>query len=147
MITIDTRTHRVIRGARPKSFEELLGLNVKSVINLEQGWFEFLHGRNFQEDQWAEKAGINLHHRPMSDFTEPRPSDLLTTVRLIRQTCDYGDVYFHCLHGVDRTGLVAAAYRIKVQGWRFQNAVDEMLKLGYHQFPYGHWIDVLKRLP
>jgi hypothetical protein len=40
-------------------------------------------------------------------------------------------VYFHCLHGRDRTGTMAALYRIEVEGWKPERAVEEMKRLGF----------------
>ena len=41
-------------------------------------------------------------------------------------------VYFHCAHGKDRTGTMAALYRIEVDGWTPEEAVEEMQAFGYH---------------
>jgi len=35
-------------------------------------------------------------------------------------------VFIHCWHGVDRTGTMAAVYRIVIQGWSREEAVREM---------------------
>lgn len=40
-------------------------------------------------------------------------------------------VLVHCQHGADRTGLVSALYRMVVQGWDTEAAVDEMVRGGY----------------
>lgn len=40
-------------------------------------------------------------------------------------------VLVHCQHGADRTGLVSALYRMVVQGWTAEAAVDEMVRGGY----------------
>lgn len=40
-------------------------------------------------------------------------------------------VLVHCQHGADRTGLVSALYRMVVQGWDAEAAVDEMVRGGY----------------
>ncbi len=42
-------------------------------------------------------------------------------------------VYVHCDHGVDRTGMVLAAYRIQVDGWTFERAYEEMRSHGFHE--------------
>ena len=43
-------------------------------------------------------------------------------------------VYIHCKRGVDRTGMMAALYRIEVQGWSNSAAIEEMQLLGYHDW-------------
>lgn len=42
-----------------------------------------------------------------------------------------GATLVHCLHGSDRTGTVVAAYRIVVQNWSKEKALDEMQNGGY----------------
>jgi protein tyrosine/serine phosphatase len=40
-------------------------------------------------------------------------------------------VFVHCQHGADRTGTMCAIYRIAVQGWSKDNAIEEMTKGGF----------------
>jgi protein tyrosine phosphatase (PTP) superfamily phosphohydrolase (DUF442 family) len=42
----------------------------------------------------------------------------------------------HCRHGADRTGTMIAAYRVAVQGWSKQQALDEMKTDRYRH----HWL-------
>jgi protein tyrosine/serine phosphatase len=44
-------------------------------------------------------------------------------------------LFFHCKHGADRTGAMAAAYRIVVQGWRHDDALAEMTSGGFGFHP------------
>ncbi|HKA25550.1 MAG TPA: tyrosine-protein phosphatase [Candidatus Eisenbacteria bacterium] len=41
-------------------------------------------------------------------------------------------VYMHCVHGKDRTGAMAALYRIEVSGWKNERALAEMDSLGFN---------------
>lgn len=41
-------------------------------------------------------------------------------------------VFFHCAKGKDRTGTMAALYRIEVDGWTNEEAIEEMQAFGYH---------------
>jgi len=43
-------------------------------------------------------------------------------------------VLVHCQHGEDRTGLVIAAYRVRVCGWSKEQAWSEALKFGYRNW-------------
>jgi len=43
-------------------------------------------------------------------------------------------VFIHCVHGMDRTGAMAALYRIEAQGWQPPGAIEEMRLLGYHDW-------------
>jgi len=43
-------------------------------------------------------------------------------------------VLVHCKHGEDRTGLVCAAYRVRVGKWTAGTAMTEALKFGYRKW-------------
>jgi protein tyrosine/serine phosphatase len=58
-------------------------------------------------------------------------ADVIESLRAIQSAQKNGPVLIHCKHGLDRTGLVAAMYRIVVQGWSKQAALDEMEHGGY----------------
>ena len=68
-----------------------------------------------------------------SDVYFSRASIALRTISFefaqIRQT-DLR-IYFHCAHGKDRTGTMAALYRIEVDGWTADQATQEMQAFGY----------------
>lgn len=40
-------------------------------------------------------------------------------------------VFFHCAHGRDRTGTMAAPYRIEIDGWTADEAIAEMQAFGF----------------
>jgi hypothetical protein len=42
-----------------------------------------------------------------------------------------GPTYFHCLHGKDRTGLLAALYKVKYMGVSPEKAIAEAKSLGF----------------
>ncbi len=52
-------------------------------------------------------------------------------------------VLFHCAQGKDRTGTMAALYRIEVDGWTPDEAIEEMHAFGYHGI-YKALIDFVK---
>lgn len=49
------------------------------------------------------------------------------------------NLYIHCEHGQDRTGLVCAMYRVRIQGWSKADAEKEMLTNGFHKELRGLW--------
>ncbi len=53
-------------------------------------------------------------------------------------------LYFHCAQGKDRTGLMAAIYRIEAHGWMNGEAIQEMQALGYHDW-YRDLIGYVRR--
>lgn len=56
-------------------------------------------------------------------------------------------VLIHCYHGADRTGLLCAAYRMLVENWTVEEAVQEMVLggFGYHQV-YHPYVTILQKL-
>lgn len=67
-------------------------------------------------------------------------------VRVLRVLSDpsQGPFLVHCQHGADRTGLVAAMYRMVLQGWSREEAMREMTEggFGYHSM----WTNLLTYL-
>ncbi|QJI39173.1 dual specificity protein phosphatase family protein [Pseudomonas sp. ADAK13] len=58
-------------------------------------------------------------------------SDVLAALRAIQDAEGNGPVLMHCKHGSDRTGLMAAMYRVVVQGWSKEEALSEMTLGGF----------------
>jgi len=60
----------------------------------------------------------------------PEDEDVVKFLR-IATTPELQPLLVHCKHGSDRTGMMIAIYRIAVQGWEKEAAVDEMTNGGY----------------
>lgn len=58
-------------------------------------------------------------------------SDVLAALRAIQDAETKGPVLMHCKHGSDRTGLMAAMYRVVIQGWSKEDALNEMTLGGF----------------
>ena len=58
-------------------------------------------------------------------------SDVLAALRAIQEAETNGPVLMHCKHGSDRTGLMAAMYRVVIQGWSQEDALNEMTLGGF----------------
>jgi len=58
-------------------------------------------------------------------------SDVLAALRAIQQAESNGPVLMHCKHGSDRAGLMAAMYRVVIQGWSKEDALNEMTLGGF----------------
>lgn len=54
--------------------------------------------------------------------------DVLDVLKMIKQSENKGPVLLHCKHGQNRTGLFIAMYRIVVQNWTKEQAIDEMVQ-------------------
>ena len=119
------------RGAQPdgeKGYAELAKeKGIRTVICLRK-----FHG----SEEEAKKAGLNYVAIPITaNIQSTPPSD--EQVKLFFETVldpAKQPVYFHCLHGKDRTGTMAAIYRIEVDGWTSEEAVEELHSFGYHTY-------------
>ncbi|OAE11017.1 protein tyrosine phosphatase [Pseudomonas simiae] len=58
-------------------------------------------------------------------------TDVLAALRAIQDAETKGPVLMHCKHGSDRTGLMAAMYRVVIQGWSKEEALNEMTLGGF----------------
>lgn len=134
----------IFRGPRP-SEDVMAGLKLKTIINLESGWYERLHPRAPRELSAAERLGIAEVSLPMSDFTPPKASRVAHAVRLMARPL-LRPLLVHCRSGVDRTGVVVACFRVAVEAWKAETALEEMLWMGFHRWRYCWWIPTIRRL-
>ena len=111
------------RSARLDSSDvaQLQALGVKTVISL----------RSFHSDtQVLDGSGIRAVRIPINTWAI-RDKHVIDTMRAIRAAAQQGPVLLHCLHGADRTGMMAAMYRMLYQDWPREKAIDELKNGGY----------------
>lgn len=110
------------RSAQPsaKGMKELEKIGIVTVINL----------RNFHNDS-DEIRGTRLKEIriPMNTW-ECKEDDVIKALQVLSNP-EGAPYLLHCQHGADRTGLVTAMYRIVIQGWSKEEAIDELTKGGY----------------
>jgi len=110
------------RGAQPtaEGMKQLEKLGVKTVVNL----------RSLHSDRDEIKGtGLTYEHINMT----PSNIEDKDVVRFLRIVTDGSrtPVFVHCQYGSDRTGTMCAIYRIAVQGWSRDEAIEEMTKGGF----------------
>ena len=107
----------------PKGFDTLKGMGVDTVINLEP--------ESNTDVQYAQKVGMKVIEDPEPPIGEPTVAQ---GIKFLSAATDpaKGKVYFHCYHGSDRTGAMAAIYRVLAQGWSVDKAIAEMPKYHFH---------------
>ncbi|MDR0477802.1 MAG: tyrosine-protein phosphatase [Desulfobulbaceae bacterium] len=123
-------TGNVYRSAQPapEGFSNLDKLGVKTVVSLRAVHPDRLEGTSLKRIEIKMNAG------------HPEEEDVVRAMRALMD--DRGGPYLvHCMRGADRTGMIIAAYRMVVQGWSHEAAIDEMVNGGYG-FNQG-WIDIL----
>ena len=123
--------HRVsddlCRGAQPEAegIRELEKLGVRTIVNL-----RLVHSDRDEIRQAGLTTGsIGYEHIRM----EAWDADADEVLRFLEIVTDPAKtpVFVHCKHGADRTGMTCAVYRIVVQGWSREDAVEEMREGGF----------------
>ena len=78
-------------------------------------------------------AKIAFEHIPMTTWN-PKEADVVRFLQIVTDKARQ-PVFVHCQHGADRTGMMCAIYRVTVDGWSKQQAIDEMTKGGFGFHP------------
>lgn len=117
---VDTAS-KIFRGGQPANLSEwefVYALGVRQVLklNLES---------EAQDSPWLCLAGdTSLIYCPISAWqqivTEPELSQVLASLDALNVP-----TFVHCEHGVNRTGLLCALYRVRVCGWSVAQAKAE----------------------
>lgn len=99
----------------------LAPLGIRTVVGL----------RAFHSDEkWLRQSGIATRRVKIYTWAIG-DADVVAALKAIRRAEQDGPVLLHCWHGADRTGLIAAMYRILYQGWSKEQALDELEHGGY----------------
>ncbi len=114
------------RSAQPseEGMKNLKALGIKTIINL----------RSFNSDKKEiGDTGLGYEHIFMKAW---RP-EVKEAVRFLKIVTDpkRAPVLVHCQHGADRTGIMCAIYRVAVQGWTKEEALNELKEggFGFHE--------------
>jgi uncharacterized protein (TIGR01244 family) len=109
------------RGEQPegRDYADLAALGIKTVIDL-QG-----DGDNHNEHQLVQAAGMKFHRIPMFTRTEPTAAQLSQFLQIVNDPAQQ-PVYVHCKGGKHRTGVMTAVYRMERDGWKADQAFNEM---------------------
>lgn len=115
------------RGAQPtvEGYKQLKAMGVKTVID-----FRSFHSTRSQ----VEDAGMMAVEIPIRADLGSVPPDDKMLKKFFDVVLDPGrqPVYIHCAFGKDRTGTMAAVYRLEVDHWTADEALQEMEAFGYH---------------
>lgn len=117
-------------------------LGVKSIMNLERGLIYEEPEYVRRERLIAEELGLRFLHIPLHPIKSPTIAEVKKALGLLIRH-DNHPIFVHCERGNDRTGIVIAAFRIKVEGWDFDKAIDEMKSFGHRSKLLFWWTNVL----
>ena len=82
------------------------------------------------DSSWLQTPGVAQVQLPYRT-NHVDDADVLAALRAIQTAQAQGPVLMHCKHGSDRTGLMAAMYRVVVQDWSKEDALKEMTQGGF----------------
>jgi protein tyrosine/serine phosphatase len=128
-------TDTLYRSAQPTApgMENLRALGIRTVVNL----------RAFHSDRGTTGAAGLLDEELSVKTWHLEDEDVVRVLRIVKDPA--GAPYLiHCLHGADRTGTMVALYRMVIQGWSRERAIDELVNggFGFHSV----WRNVLAYL-
>lgn len=132
-------TESLWRGPRPYDLADLQSQGFKSILSVEQGWFEAFHDDPYEHEKPID-FGMILSRIRCSDIVPPSEDQVLGALRIMDSP---NKTYIHCLTGVDRTGFMCAAYRMRKENWSFNSAYAEWVNLGRHWW-FDWWKYALK---
>jgi len=117
-------TPQLYRGALPDSegLDQLAKMGVAVVVDLRAGQHD-------AERERVTKLGMEYVAIPW-ECSRPNDKDVARFLSFIRDNPDK-TVFVHCRYGIDRTGMMIAAYRMSVQEWTAEEAMTEMEDFGF----------------
>lgn len=121
-------TPNLYRGAQPttKGFENLAKMGVDVVVDLREG------NEGNSEEKAVTQTGMKFVSIPWR-CTTPKDDYFAKFLAIVRDSPGK-KIFVHCHVGVDRTGMMIAAYRMSEQGWTADEALHEMRAFGFSSF-------------
>jgi tyrosine-protein phosphatase SIW14 len=133
----------LFRGGMPDDVgvQWLRARGIRTVINLR-------HYHGDSEGELVRAAGMRYERIPLESTDAPEPEQVKRFLAIVRDP-NAQPVYVHCLHGVDRTGTMIAAYRMTVDGWSNSDALAEMEHFGAHEILHDlrRWVGTYRPGP
>jgi tyrosine-protein phosphatase SIW14 len=121
-------TPTLFRGAQPteRGFENLSKMGVAIVVDLREG--------GEVEREQKEVTALGMKFVAISwNCRDPKDAYFSKFLTLLRENPGK-KVFVHCHSGVDRTGMMIAAYRMDEQGWTADESLGEMKTFGLSMF-------------
>lgn len=128
----------LFRGAQPQEsgLAELKKLGITTIVDL--------RGEDREKFEWerkeAESRGMRFVHLSVSGWAPPSNEQVAQFLALFRDD-PRQKVFVHCRFGDDRTGVFVATYRMAVDKWSPEKAMDEMYFFGFN----GFWHPAMKK--
>lgn len=101
---------------------------IQTIINLRSPGDLTRDPKAVAEQQFAKEAGIQFINLPYNTLG---PDATFERALKVIQDASNQPVLVHCAGGKERAGVIVAAYRITVQGWSAERALEEMKSYGF----------------
>jgi len=136
-------TPTLCRGAQPKreGYTELKKLGIEIVLDFRNEKDEIQ-----TEQSHVESLGMRFVSLPWSSWHNPRREEVILFFSLLRENLGK-KIFVHCEFGSDRTGLMIALYRLVIDHWTPDQAVEEMKAFNYHTLLYSHLARYVRAFP
>ena len=115
------------RGAQPtdEGLDSLKAMDIRTVINLRH-----FHGHH--EEKACRERGLDYVWITLESGDAPSDEDVRRFLQIATDPKRH-PLFFHCMHGQDRTGTMCACYRMAVQDWPLPEALAEMDDFGFNR--------------
>jgi protein tyrosine/serine phosphatase len=113
---------QLYRGAQPTEvgMRNLHAMGIKTIVNLRADYDDADVVRD------TDLVRVNIP----TESWDLKPQQVAEFLEVVTDPARQ-PVFFHCRQGADRAGAMAAAYRIVVEGWSKEAAIEEMTRGGY----------------
>jgi protein tyrosine phosphatase (PTP) superfamily phosphohydrolase (DUF442 family) len=131
------------RGANPEmaAYPSLRNFGIDTVVRFSTG-DEFIAA----EKARVESLGMAFISLPWRAADLPETNQVVSFLSLVRNHPEH--TYFvHCREGVDRTGVMVALYRVAIDGWSTDQAIDEMKAFHYRYLLHPHLQSYVESFP
>jgi len=120
----------LLRGAQPgkEGYDTLSKMGVKTVLSFRN---------NHDESAEVTAAGMKPLRVRMNMLRNPDPKQVRQAIAIMSDP-GLRPLYFHCALGEDRTGTLAAIYRMEKHGWPLEAALEEMQDFGFNDIWIGY---------
>jgi len=120
-------SEQLYRGAQPhiQSLTQLKKIGITTIVDLRAEDA----GTRDQERKEADKLGIDFVSIPVGGWSNPTNDEIAKFLSLFD---GHSKVFVHCRLGKDRAGVFVATYRIAMQKWTAEQAINEMYYFGFN---------------
>jgi protein tyrosine/serine phosphatase len=131
------------RGAQPtpEGFAALHKLGIDIVVDFRDEPSEIK-----LEKKSVESQGMRFVSVPWKGDALPTNDQLVTFFKLLHDNPDK-EIFIHCEYGKDRTGVMAALYRIAVEHWSADQSISEMRDFHYNSARLPHLARYVRAFP